>query len=808
MKKLWSSLVLVMLLVLGVAFADFSYIVKSYQVDGTNIEKNDTFKLTINLERLTETDTSKKLTLVNTSEDSFRLASGGTSQQIGQAMPKLDPEIELVYQGQGKTFSFNIIEDETGNVITSDKVTIKEVKPRSSDDGDSSGGYRDTSNYKPNFDLKSNPFDITFGSKKNYQIKATLANVSKYGAKNVRAQIVAGNDSLPFDLAESTLKKEVRYVARDKAEDFIFDLKVAKTAVSKTYNLKLLLEYDNTHGNHFTQEIPLNIIVNSSERKPIVTIEKYEIVGGELEANKAATLNLDFKVEGTYEAKNISVTLTGFSADGITLNGGSATQYMSLLNPDGYAQLSYNIMAMPKASGVQALIAKINYSDEAGNSYEREEQIFIRLKSQSDQTVNGVDIKFLSKKYSLLAGGETVVSASVTNNSEAKIDNLKVELSANGSINLLSSYIDYIESLAVGETRTFNYTIGASEGSSEGTYPLQISIADSEDESKKQIDVTAINIMPDAAGSGKSKPKIIISQYDYGDKSVLAGKSFPLTVTFTNTSQVMGIRNVKASFTSEGNVFLPVESANSFYVDNIPAGGSVTKTVNLITKNDTEPKIYSLNFEMNYEDAEGRSYDAKDQPYKDEEQITINVKQENRLEVADISLPPMAMVGEEIALDVNFFNMGKSTMYNLLVTLEGDFDKRDGTRFVGTFAPGGNEYFSASIIPTAVGEQKGMLKFTFEDANGEAFTVEKELEFTVEEGMGDGDMMIDDGFVPGGLEGDDFNPDSMGEEKQPMAKSMQYLIGFGVLIAVVIVAVVIKRKRHKKKLMESLEDED
>ncbi len=810
MKKLWTSAVVVMLLIMSLAFADYSYIVKSYKVDKESIDRGNSFNLTIDMESLNLLDTEKTLTLVNTSEDSFRLASGGTSHRIGRAMPKLDPEIKLIYQGEGNTFTFNIIEDATGNVIASDKVTIKEANPSSSSSHSDNRGSTNTSEYQPNFDMKKDPFNFTFDSNKYYQVTAKLKNISKYDAKNVRAQIIAGDDALPFNLEASTLRADVRNVSDDKSGDFVFILRVDKTASSKTYNLKLKLDFDNYHGNHYTQEIPLNIIVNSSERKPVVTIFEHKVEGGELETNVPTKLHLDFILNGTFKAKNINVTLGGFSADGITLASGSTDQYIPFLDPNEHARMSYNIMAMPKASGVQTLTAKINYIDNAGNSYEREEQIFINLISSAEKTVDDVAVKFSSKAYNINAGGQISVNATVTNHSQNKIQNLKVALNSPSGINVLSSYINYINELNAGESKTFTYIIGADSGASESTQPLEITVASGDDDNKKQLDVTAISVTADNGKSGKSKPKIIISQYDYGDKTVLAGQVFPLTVTFTNTSKSMGIRNVKASFTSADNVFLPVESANSFYIDAIPAGGSVTQTVNLITKNDTQPKIYSVDFEMNYEDDKGKSYDANDQPYKDTEQITINVKQLNRLEVAELGVPEMAMMGEEIPLDVNFFNMGKSTMYNLLVTLEGDFDKRDATRFVGTFEPGANEYFSASIIPSAEGEQKGKLKFTFEDANGEAEEVIKEITIMVEGGMIDDGMGMGKDFNPDEMGmGEDFNPDEMGMdgEQKAMPNYVKYLIGAAALIAAVTAVVIVKRKKRKKQLLESL-DED
>ena len=128
---------------------------------------------------------------------------------------------------------------------------------------------------------------------------------------------------------------------------------------------------------------------------------------------------------------------------------------------------------------------------------------------------------------------------------------------------------------------------------------------------------------------------------------------------------------------------------------------------------------------MEYEDHRGKQYTAT-------ETLNIPLRQEPRLQTSDFSLPPQLFVGQTTYLYTDFYNMGKSTLYNLMVKLEESLAVM-ATAILPATLSGRSDYFEGMIIPQNPGELKGKLVFEFEDETGEQHRVEKEFTAYVQE---------------------------------------------------------------------------
>jgi len=69
-----------------------------------------------------------------------------------------------------------------------------------------------------------------------------------------------------------------------------------------------------------------------------------------------------------------------------------------------------------------------------------------------------------------------------------------------------------------------------------------------------------------------------------------------------------------------------------------------------------------------------------------------------------------AVVGQPVSVNLNFYNMGKSTLNNLMVRCKGDFELQPGSEyFAGNFEPGRSDYYEAYIVPNKEGQVKEAL---------------------------------------------------------------------------------------------------
>lgn len=287
--------------------------------------------------------------------------------------------------------------------------------------------------------------------------------------------------------------------------------------------------------------------------------------------------------------------------------------------------------------------------------------------------------------------------------------------------------------------------------------------------------------------SVKNKPKLIIDNYSLQPKMVEAGKEFTLSMSFYNTNSTYSVRNIKISLNNEtggsgtngenvgGSVFIPVGSSNTFYISSIAPGKTASKSIKMSVVPNAQAQNYVITANFEYEDKNGNEFTAN-------EIIGIPVVQQAKVSFGEVATNP-GMAGEPATIDMDFFNTGKDTLSNFMVSVQGDGFSVDngGNYFVGNFAPGASDHFSSTIIPTESGTIKGKLVITYEDSTGETHTEEKDFSMEAQE-MDEGTMVPDDEMDQGGS--------SMG--------ALPFILG-GLLLVAIIVGIIVKKKRDKKK---------
>lgn len=300
------------------------------------------------------------------------------------------------------------------------------------------------------------------------------------------------------------------------------------------------------------------------------------------------------------------------------------------------------------------------------------------------------------------------------------------------------------------------------------------------------------NIGSDGGGetsnpSVKNKPKLIIDNYSLQPKMVEAGKEFTLNMSFYNTNATYSVRNIKISLNNEtggsgtngqnvgGSVFIPVGSSNTFYISSIAPGKTASKSIKMSVVPNAQAQNYVITANFEYEDKNGNEFTAN-------EIIGIPVVQQAKVSFGEITTNP-GMAGEPATVDMDFFNTGKDTLTNFMISVQGDGFSLDngGNYFVGNFAPGASDHFSSTIIPTESGTVKGKLVITYEDSTGETHTEEKD--FSVEA------QQMDEGTTV---------PDEEMDQGTGSMGALPFILG-GLLIVAIITTIIVKKKRDKKK---------
>ena len=282
--------------------------------------------------------------------------------------------------------------------------------------------------------------------------------------------------------------------------------------------------------------------------------------------------------------------------------------------------------------------------------------------------------------------------------------------------------------------------------------------------------------------NGVVNPILMVTDYSIGGdgNAVLAGSDFPLSLTITNTS-AKTLRNIKVTVQDSLGAILPSEGSNSFFISSIRPGASYGKLLPMTVNNDAAAGNDTVAVNMSYEDLDGGTHSSADT-------ITIPIVQEDRLVIDDILDPGWLMAGEQGYVQIKYYNMGKTTLNNLRISVSGDFSvDGDSSQYVGNMGNGRSDYFSFNFYPLEEGEMHGKAVFAFEDSQGEEKTVEKEFVFNIQPAPAwedPGDMPVE-------------------PVKEPMPLWKKILIGAGAAAAGV--AAIVLAKKHKKKKAEALE---
>jgi len=634
---------------------------------------------------------------------------------------------------------------------------------------------------------------VKAGEKSEYRVK--IKNAGYVVAQSIRVTLQGTH---PFRSDIANLSQTTSYLNPNDTKEFIFNVTTSPTAESKIYEFNVLIEYSNFEETSYTATEKVYVKVSNDNIEPLLGVYSFQTGLDELVANTPDSLVLKIRNSGTISAKDIRITISGFSNQGVILYKDVDTKTLKELKSKATENIFFNIIPGNDAvKGTFPLNVKITYIDDVGTQYTKESVAYVKLagKDAVSATLAIYDVK---APVSVKAGENYEVTFTAKNEGNTTIGTADLTYDYPEMFIAKSASKVVLKNLAPGASQTVTFKMMAKADTPTENYHTYIKAtyvpvggsSETADTIQEYVGIYVEGTTEDAG----SKPKLIIDNYEYGGDYAFAGQDYPLTLFIKNTSSSEGTKNIKVTLTSEDNVFTPVDSSSSFFIASIGPGQVYEHTIYLKTKIDASVKIYTITAKMQYEDSEGNAYDANKTPYEESEVLSVAVAQPVRLETADIIVPFEIYSGQPFYIEQEFYNMGKSTMYNMMVKLEG-VETNEGSYFVGNFEAGKSEYFSAQAFAYEVGSFEGKLVYTFEDALGTVSTLEKPFSYTVMEmpvvDPGDGGFPVDPGLPV---------------EEEKGIEPWKIAIAAG---AVLLVAGFIFRKiRKAKKLKKELEELD
>jgi hypothetical protein len=565
------------------------------------------------------------------------------------------------------------------------------------------------------------PANIKAGD--NFTLSLDIKNDEKVNVKNVSVALV-GLTSDGFVLSSGRNLQVIPSIEGSSKKTVTFNLNADPKMKSGNQVLKAKLVYIGGNGDEKTDEQDIYLKVNAGDTSNL-SIENMVYPTNQLVPGETFTVAFDVANLGDGVAEHITVTADG--GENI-ISKSQSTQLISKLASNSSKTVYFKFQPQDK------LVAKsylINIEIKNGKNevvQSMKQYVGVEVGQKSDIIIGAV----AQSTYVIKPSEGFNVSFPITNRGVGTTKNIKVSINGGDAILTTSGSTQLIPSLGAGKTQYVTFNLQASKGAETKNYPIGIEVKYDGLGENTIKDNTSIYVEKNAGANEKGVPRIIINKYSVDPVIVKAGSNFELELSFLNTNFAKEVKNIKVYLTVDekssktGNVFTPVNSSNTFFIDAISPKQIANKKITLYTIPDASAKTYTITANLEYEDVNGTEYKAQ-------ELIGIAVSQPSKLKIGDIQMSSEVFVGQPTSISAEFYNVGKVALSNFMVRAEGNFTIQKANYFVGNFDIGGSDTYEVEITPNALGDLKGFVIFSYDEPNGEHVEIKKAITAQVTE---------------------------------------------------------------------------
>ena len=614
-------------------------------------------------------------------------------------------------------------------------------------------------------------------------LSVTIKNNGEADASDVKINVTSGLDaSIGLTKAFTSDYIEVGEIKAGKEKTVDVPIRVASTFNAGLHEIQMNVTYKDSKNNEKTSSTMTMYVKGENKvkdpSKSGVSIGNVAQSPEKPKAGEKVTVSFDVVNEGSAEISNVKVAGTGLSSSGFEPVSSEPYKKVGTIKAGSKARVSMTFkVGKDISSGFNVLNISCEYTDADG--------------------VTGTESAGL---YVL-----NVVNDNVGEGGAQKTSRPKLIISQYSAEPVVDDYAD-----------DYNDYDGADDfGDYEGDDEF---IGDGD----ADIEPVGDGEPDDFDGFGDGQMHIFSDYSAPEPKSneLKAGKEFDFKYTLKNTHTSKAAKNIKITVEQADGVFIPVAGSNIFYIDSIAAGETNEQVIRMKTRSDVATGDYSISIKVEYEYDDMSEVDRERGGVVDENNIKLRAVENYRPEIENIYIDAYegVSVGVPVDLSFEFYNMGKSTLGNVYITIEGDFELANNSTksYVGAVAGYSQEYVNPQIVALVPGEAYGTIVVHFEDSNGDEQI--KTAEFSAYVMGGDMDWSEYDpnfGNMSGGYynpgfpdnEGD-WDPDDFEKDGEEGTKILGLpvwlfiVICAAVVVVVVVVIIVVVKKKHKKAFLD------
>ncbi|MBN2879647.1 MAG: hypothetical protein JXN65_08460 [Clostridia bacterium] len=426
-------------------------------------------------------------------------------------------------------------------------------------------------------------------------------------------------------------------------------------------------------------------------------------------------------------------------------------------------------------------------------------------------TYDNMELSYMDGYSPQVAGNNVRILLPLISESEKLIDNERIKVTFDiGTTGYTAfyrgNYMKYFRpsEYAINGTDTtqnaylIDYSLPLLWNKVNGSYPVEVKVeysVDGEEQSQQfvvYVDITTgtdkyeykSDIEPKSRDK-HSAPDIIISEYSYSQDIIQAGDEFQLFLTLENTSDIWHAHNIRMDWESEKADLISTDSMGSIFIDELENKEKTGVVLNFRARQDAEAGTQKITIKLSYEDNMNTACTSEDS-------IIAEIQQPIRLVHDDISIPSSVNAGDSMPISMQVFNMGKSTVYNVLVSVAMPGVIPDGASYLGNMESGdkGTAEIYAFFGTLDMGEygletdykygmSAGTVTVYYEDEFGEAYTEIIDVKTYIERPVFD----------------DLYNKDEEKEEEPDKMGTWWLSIGILIVIAAFVIGITSYRRK-------------
>lgn len=411
-----------------------------------------------------------------------------------------------------------------------------------------------------------------------------------------------------------------------------------------------------------------------------------------------------------------------------------------------------------RVNGTYPVIFQCRYTDSQGVARTQEFPIYLsitdgrnpneaeptpivdQLRIDSQNLYKGMTKTYAQGYVPLVSGGKVYIVLPLV----GQTYDGKVTLTANLGTTVNSPFVygNYSQTTSGRGVYVFAMEIPLAKDRYNGSYPvilkadyLDISGKKAAQEFTVYVTVTDGKAQPDPNDIPKAeveKPELFISACTVSPNTVGGDEEFVVDLTVKNIGAIRA-RSVRLTYGSEAVGIVPVETNNSILLNNIAGAESTAASFKLKTTKDVLAGNQPFHITLDYVDLYGGVYTAT-------RTFLVNVTQPAEIKYDPITVPKEIRAGETLSLPANVFNVGKSTLRNVTITVTGAGLFPVSSVFLGNILPGDAENGEMKVFigmlsmtegfTESYGKTNGTYTITYYDDAGEEYTIN--LTFSME----------------------------------------------------------------------------